>query len=186
METETKDNTRSINKYTCEVCCQELLIQNKNRHEKSKKHIKNFESKRGCPICYESFKSKREHEICKTCKNYWCKTCDVKINRCPFCREQIRQLPVNDDDTIIDNLIENMVNHITTIIQTVRNSNDTLYYHIYDIGEDSLVLNIYTMSDPFQLIQDIQDIQHIQGVQNIQIVQGIDIQTINTSIGNQN
>ena len=157
---ETKENARSMNKYICEICCKELLIQNKNRHEKSKKHIKNFESKRDCPICYESFKDEKEYENCESCKNYWCKICDKKINKCPFCREKIRDLPDdNNDDTMIDNLIENIVNDITTIIQTFRNLSDTLYYHIYDIREDSIILNIYTVVEPSQFIQDNQIIQ---------------------------
>ena len=75
--------------YKCELCSQIIKIYNKNRHQKSKKHLKKIEQlklqKKECPICYEIHKD--DYNICKICKNNWCKNCNEKIIKCPFCRE---------------------------------------------------------------------------------------------------
>lgn len=88
--------------FFCNVCNKQLLLRNKERHEKSKKHVlkslKNFKTDNliplpygkeiDCTLCTEK-SLKNNFCICPTCRQLWCSNCDTKLYKCPYCRTMI-------------------------------------------------------------------------------------------------
>jgi len=70
--------------YLCNVCNLNIRSYNKKRHENSKKHKEKIVI--GCTICLENVKL-CNFIVCSKCNQQWCKQCDIKIAKCPFCRE---------------------------------------------------------------------------------------------------
>ena len=84
MEKDSESN--KDNYYYCNSCERQLKIYNKYRHEKSKKHITNI--KNDCIICLST--TKIIHFLdCSECKQKWCRDCDKKITKCPYCRKEL-------------------------------------------------------------------------------------------------
>lgn len=70
--------------YSCIDCNMKIRSCNKKRHEKSKRHQNN--TRVDCTICLEKTRLV-DFDTCLKCKQIWCKQCDTKLAKCPFCRE---------------------------------------------------------------------------------------------------
>lgn len=76
-----------MNIWHCEICNVSLKQKSKYSHLKSKKHLRNEETKsEDCIICCES---SNIFEKCKGCNQEWCIKCDKNIFECPYCRRSI-------------------------------------------------------------------------------------------------
>lgn len=73
-------------KFFCDICNYHIKTYNRKRHENSKKHNQLIEQE--CNICLSTHKLIKFLE-CSECKQKWCRDCDKKITKCPYCRKEL-------------------------------------------------------------------------------------------------
>jgi hypothetical protein len=66
----------------------------KSRHLKSQAHLAKSSGlstpmTKDCDVCYEPQPTKK-FKKCTQCVNSWCKACHQKMDKCPFCRVEIK------------------------------------------------------------------------------------------------
>ena len=92
------------NEWTCITCHITIKSASKYKHMKTKKHLVNLnpnhsnhsnhsnqpnrsnEQVDDCTICMEPMNAARR---CRSCHQSWCRKCDRKMPKCPYCRELI-------------------------------------------------------------------------------------------------